>query len=745
MQPMRKLIATMAFGLILCAALALPIFPALTAYAADLGDFDLMAQNENFELFADPSTAMFYVRDRGTGATFHSRPVDFEADEVAMGINRMLMSSLISVRTLDHHHVERIFAASTESVNRGNFEFRPIANGFEADFLFEDQGVSVLVRILLTPEGFRAEIPIEGIVERGPHILTQIQLLPFFGAGQAGEDGYVFLPDGSGALIEFDAVFSLPHELIRPIYGADAAMATTMMPNNDEIWRLPVFGIRRGDTAFLAVIDEGAAVTTLSTRVGGDTSQYFRVMPNLIYRARHTMVLFENTGDERPLLQPSPRRLRQGLAIDYLLLSGEDVDYSAMAVAYRNYLLERGMLTARDTTPFVDLTLIGGIRVNRNFLGIPYETLQPLTTFAQAGNIVDYLQSRGVDNMHVNLTGFNQGGLGQLFNNRVRPERQLGGSRGLNALSARANGDDGVGLTYAGELLNVQRSGNGFSPSRHGARNISGGIANQFHFDIISRLRDYSRTPRMILSPRLLVDRARTFMNSLGNFNLSAVMLTGLGSAIHGDYGNNNFTTRDESEIYWRQTMAAATDAGLSFVADGGNAYVLPFADRIVGIPMGSSGFRMTTREIPFYQLVIHGFIPYSGIPTNMAESQQQGFLRMIEYGAWPSFMVFYAQSSAVRGAEQFRILSGNYSAWGYEMERDFRTMQNFYAATAGTPMVRHQRIMPRVYAVTYENGAVVIVNYRDEDVIPLGFESLTDYVPARGYRMIAGNENGVR
>jgi len=705
-------------------------------YRPHLG-FEFIAENENFEMFADSATGMFFVRDKRTLAEFHSRPVDFMEDTVAMGINRAAMSSLITIRTLDFMQIERIFPSSTESAGQGNMTFTKITNGFEANFLFIDQAISVLVRVFLTDDGFRAELPNYGLIEHGFHTLTQVQLMPFFGAGQAGEEGYVFIPDGSGALVEFDAIFSLPHELIRPFYGQDAAMASIMAPAPDEVYRLPVFGIRRNNQAFLAVIDEGAPVTTLSLRVGGDTSKYFRTMPNLIYRERHTMVLFEDTENERSLLQPSPRRLRHGLAIDYILLSGEDVDYSAMAVAYRNYLLERNMLARRDTSPFLDLTLTGAIRVNRNFLGIPYQTLQPLTTFPQALQIAEYFEGLDIDNIHLNLVGFNRGGQGELFNRRVQPERRLGGRRGLSALIEDSS--DNINITYAAELINVQRRGNGFSPSRHAARNISGGVAQQFFFNTINRLRDYTRIPRLILSPLLIPVRVATFIASLLDFDLTSVIITGLGSTIHGDYAGANFTTRDESLVLWQQTIREIVESGVDFVADGGNAYVLPYASRIVGIPMGSSGFRMTTREVPFYQIVIHGFIPYSGVPVNMAEGQRQSFLRMIEYGAWPSFSLFYAESTAIRGNDHFRILSGNYRSWTNEARQTFATMQEFYRITGGSPMVRHERIMPLVYAVTYENGAVIIVNYRDEDIVPEGFETLTNYVPARGYRMIGG------
>ena len=686
--------------------------------------YEIIAENSRFQLFVDKDTTLFYILDKNTKAEFYARPIDWEDDKIALGINRQAMSSLITIRTIDHNHIERISVSSHHS----EFEFLEIENGFQVDFFFETQGVAVSVIITLNEYGFNIHVPISGIIEYGPDTLTQVQVLPFFGAGQAGEDGYVFLPDGSGALIDFDAIFSLPQELSRPIFGQDAAMATTTMPNPEQTWHLPVFGIKRNNTAFIGVISEGTAATVLNARVGGDTSQYFRVMPSLIYRARHSLVLFENTSDERSLLRPAPRRLREGLSISYILLSGEDIDYSNMAIAYREYLIRNNLLAQKEITPYLDLTLVGSQRVSRTFLGIPYETLQPLTTFDEARLIIEILNSLGINNINLNLLGFASGGLGERFSDRIRPERRLGGASGLRNLVSTTN------VTYIADLINIQRRGNGFSPSRHAARNISGGIANQFFFDIVSRSRDYTRPPRLIIAPTLLTDRTIPLLDSLKNNGISSVAITGLGSSIHGDYGSRVFTTRDEALTHWNNTMTAIKNSGVSFAADGGNAYVLPFADRIFNIPMGSSGFRMTTREIPFFQLAIHGFIPYSGTPGNMLESQRHGFLRMIEYGAFPSFEVFYAESRAIRDANNIRHLSGNYSTWISEILRNYNTMQEFFELTNGSPMLKHENIMRLVYATTYENGGMVIVNYRNEDIFI--FDKI---VPAMGYVFIRG------
>ena len=695
-----------------------------TPVQATENDYILIAQNQNFELYADPQTNLFYVQERGARVSFHARPVDWEEDGVALGINRQLMSSLISIRALDFNHVERIFAGtSAERI------FREIPNGFEVEHNFIEQGVTVLVQIVLTDFGFQASLPINGIIERGPQTLTQVQLLPFFGAGQSGESGYALLPDGSGTLIDFDVIFTMPNEINRPIYGFDAAMPSIAMSNPDQVWRLPVFGIKRDDAAFLAVINEGAAVTTLSARVAGDTSQYFRIMPNLVYRARHTMVLFQNSANERTLLSPSPRRLREGLSVDYILLA-QEANYSTMALAYREYLLERGRLVRQDTTPFLELTLIGATRANRTFLGVPYRSLQPLTTFSEAELIIKSFNEQGVNNIALNLFGYNRGGIGEYFDDRLRPARVLGGRRGLNNLLELENNN--LSITYVGELLSGARAGQGFSSSRHAARNISGGIAEQFFFNIVTRQRDYRRPPGLILSPALLEARANGFYASLQNGNINSVMPLGLGSSIHGDYGSRAFTTRDESAIYWENAIAAS---GLDFVADGGNAYVFPYSRRISGVPMRASGFRLTTREVPFYQLVINGFIPYSGEAGNMYESQRDGFLRTIEYGAYPRFELFYAESSAIRDTD-IQILSGNYLTWISEAAQSFNAAREIYAAMGGSSMLKHEEIEPDVFMITYENGAFVLVNYKNEAAY---FSSLE--VPPKWYAI--GNSNG--
>ena len=60
------------------------------------------------------------------------------------------------------------------------------------------------------------------------------------------------------------------------------------------------------------------------------------------------------------------------------------------------------------------------------------------------------------------------------------------------------------------------------------------------------------------------------------------------------------------------KNFAAADEKVGSILADQANAYALPYADHIINVPLSSSKFDIFDAEIPFYQIVMHGVVPYS-------------------------------------------------------------------------------------------------------------------------------------
>lgn len=84
--------------------------------------------------------------------------------------------------------------------------------------------------------------------------MAGLAVLPYFGSGTAKDDGYLLIPDGSGALVEFGTDKSAFKTYSQPVYGSDPAYAGDMDTSRKQPIRLPVFGIQRNGSAFLAEI-----------------------------------------------------------------------------------------------------------------------------------------------------------------------------------------------------------------------------------------------------------------------------------------------------------------------------------------------------------------------------------------------------------------------------------------------------------------------------------------------------------
>ena len=106
--------------------------------------------------------------------------------------------------------------------------------------------------------------------------LTTINLLPYFGAANDESQGYIFVPDGPGALIYLNNGKTTAETYGRAVYGRDRAS----MPVNEysadskEQIYLPVFGLKNDDRAFVAILEDGDAMGQINAVVAGMRDSY---------------------------------------------------------------------------------------------------------------------------------------------------------------------------------------------------------------------------------------------------------------------------------------------------------------------------------------------------------------------------------------------------------------------------------------------------------------------------------------
>ncbi|HEV7216159.1 MAG TPA: DUF5696 domain-containing protein, partial [Chloroflexota bacterium] len=262
--------------------------------------------------------------------------------------------------------------------------------------------------------------------------LVTLEPLPFFGAGADDEQGYMLIPDGSGALVSFKKIHP---DYLQPfnetVYGQDlygpftgglgfgASLENTMMPAYGIAKQADANG-KAINGAFLALATQGQYDVNVESDPSGYITRYNHSSFQFLYRRtasipRSRGVYVQRVATE---LVPGDRSVR------FYLLSGNNASYSGMATMYRQYIqndMHVKPLTQTDTPLNLNLTM------GAQKKGLISYTLVPSTTFAEAQQIVQALRQRGVNNLKLTLRGWNRGGLFHAAPNRMPADSGIGG------------------------------------------------------------------------------------------------------------------------------------------------------------------------------------------------------------------------------------------------------------------------------------------------------------------------------
>jgi len=561
-----------------------------------------------------------------------------------------------------------------------------------------------------------AKMPAKDIRFPDDYPVNAISFLSFFGAGGAEEKGSIFVPDGSGALIHFNNGKTRYPAYQQSVYGGDQTIERVENAVRTQDVRLPVFGIIREKGAFLGIIEEGDSAATINADISGRLNSYNYVYPTFTVLNKGDLTLFANEQQRSlPRFQENPTKT--DFAVRYVFLGGKDASYQGMASHYQQYLIRGSGLpeqtaakNAKEDMPFY-LELIGSIDKQKHFAGIPYRALEPLTTFDQAQTIVTAMQQQGINNINLKYAGWFNEGLDHEVPDGMRVDRVIGGKGGLKDFVAFAN-NTGVSL-FPDVAVLTARTGEGFNETKEASRTLRGVPAEVYPLDLALNRRDRSKSPAYVVSPRLVGGYVDAMLKDFGKFGTDGISLRDLADKLNSDFRKNEQIDRAESKGVSVQALEKVYGESLKVMADGGNAYALPYLTDITYAPMANSNFKIEDESIPFYQMVVRGFVDYTGAPYNLSSytDVKQYVLKTLEYGAGVYFEWIYEPNHKVKDTEYTNLYAVNYELWLDQAAEIYKEVNAFLQNVRHERIVGHEKLQEGVYKTVYESG-YVIVNY---------------------------------
>lgn len=682
---------------------------------ADDGSFIKVASSEHLDLYYRESDGSIAVKDRRNDYDWVSSADKSKLDNFDQ-INEMWkykISSLLNIKYFDSMKNQGVPVETNALKDNAMMACKPTGNGINIRYVFENIQLEIQVNITLNDDKMTIEVPFGGIKENSAYKLAGIEIMPLFGAAGPGDSGYVFYPDGSGAISKYDTQrTSVRVSQYRwPIYGNDVIDIDQEARNADKGIRtamLPVFGMKNGQNAFVAVISKGAADSAIDYSPSGLGVKLNRIYTEVVYRRLiDESILGSSSADDQKsekIQQFQTEIQEKDVAVDYFFLYGEDADYSGMANRCRTYFEESGLIgkpaTKEKGMPLaVDLFM--GINENRAIL----DKYVSLTDFRQAQEILEKISGIYKGKLIVSLSGWGENGHDR-YPTLPSADGRIGGNTGLKELSEYIGGK-AWDMYLNVDLMDYDKRSGGYSLTR-----------DVIYYGNTLQVTDQTQT-MYLLNVNNFFDK---FMGRYRQFafdNGAGLAFDKYGSSLLVDFNDKH--TRDQTAGRIAGGMAGLRENGVK-IAGEGNLYMLGTASYLQNIPQSDSGYDITDETVPFYQMVVHGLIPYTSEPGNLASDYQWQKLKWVEYGCAPYYMLTYDSAGKLKYTAYNTLFSSSYQNW---TDAIGKTMEEYseLADLSQLRMVGHDKLNEGLYRITYENGAKVYVNYNSK---PESIESVT-------------------
>lgn len=712
-----------------------PVQSGVDEYTEDMFriDYQEVASNDSSILYADMQKGFFALKNRSSGDIWYSTPNDSLQDIYTRGADKWGLRSQIAINYLFEEDI--LTAEAMQSTNsqlgcieEGKISVQKIKNGISVLYDFSVLGIKIPVSYVLKKNYLVASIDIANIKEENKCYLTDISLLPSFGAANWEAEGQLLVPDGTGALIDFNnGKDCKPYE--SEIYGNDAVFFPEMDKTREQAVRLPVFATMYQNKSLMGIVTKGDSSASIRAVNGNVNRGYNAVSSKINLRYLETISMFKRQLNNMRKIS----RLTDALdgvtsyEVRYYSLSGQNINYADIATEYRNYLVEEKGLAAHPEKPALAVELYGAIDKKSAFLGFEYDKKIALTTFEQAQKIIEDLQKVGVDQFAVRYMGWGNNGL---LNDKLPAK--------ANAMQVLGENDK-----FESFAAFMQNLNNSFYPDvdfiqyRKGSK--SNAIKNVFNEVVYhnERMRSVFVTrldldPVMYLIPQKIVSVAEKYLKSYRALSVGSISLSTLGSF---NYSNN--TTENEFHRYFfadevTKVIQKYKKANLNIALEDANAYAIPFADRIYNAPTVCSGFDIFDEEIPFYQMVTHGYVTTTVMPMAEANNQKVNFLKAVESGSELLYSGMYAQSNVITGSRYDQLYGTQYQLWLADAKEAYKRYQPLLEKIYDKPIVSHTVLAKDVTKTVFEGGTGVVVNYNDEKVTVGGYE-----IPGLDYLVI--------
>lgn len=586
----------------------------------------------------------------------------------------------------------------------------------------------------LQEEGLVVSIPLSEIKYKSTHPIVSIKTLPFFGAGGVEDQGFILVPDGSGAIINFNNQKQSQLSYISDVFGYDYGLVRNSVVDETRA-NMPIFGISNNESSYLCVLEEGSSYGYIEASVSGHYNSYNNAAANY-YLVRNALMDISAKSDR------TVRMFQDGLPneiISQRYIFIDDNDYISMAETYRNYLMDRNeeMVKRSDSDLPVAVELLGAVDRTKHIIGIPTRKPYELTSYNEAIDITNQLIDIGITDLNIKYNGWFNDGVLHKTPNKVKLVDELGSKKSFKKLVKLSKEND-VNLYLASTFQFVYDNSmfDNFVAIKDSAKYVNRKLVELLPYSKIWYGQETEWYEYYLAKPDYYIKNIEQYASEIEDLGIKNIAFGDIGYILSADYNPKSLVTRQQAMKMQVDKLKGLRAEGYKAMITSGNIYAVPYADFIIDVNLKTKGYNIIDEEIPFYEIVLHGLVSYAGGPINLADNYESSLLETIETGAGLYFVFMGADSFELQDSRYTSYFSSDFTLWSEKTKKLYNDMKKDLGHIYNQYITDHKKLAEGVTLTEYEDGTQVIVNYNHSAYIHNGKE-----VPARGYIVEGGKQ----
>lgn len=695
-----------------------------------LAEMELAVENSKMALHYNKKGQIALV-DKTTGEVWWSNPINVDAAAGKAAQKTKLKSSMTMTFAQPSKRNTTAQNSADQKV-KCKIKVKKNSDGLELTYDYGNAEITVPVKYTLHDDYLGVSIDTTQIEEKNSDkIITNLVMMGAFGAAEPDETGYFVVPDGSGALINFNNGKMNYKTYKGQVYGRNITAVETTKPAVTQNVYLPMYGIVKGSSGMMVVADKGDTCATINAYTRGqEKTSYNACYFDFEIRTDDEYLM---GGDANPLAVYEKRGiLVPEIEVRYYPVSKDDkseIDYVDIADSYRDYLTGEQGVTKSDAVDnsalYVDL--YGAVMKQETVLGFPVMMQHETTSFEEAKAMLEKLKELGVDDIVVNYNQWTTDDIKEKIADDAKPASKLGGKKDFKALKEYAEAN-GIALYPAVDNLTFE-SGNGYFTMTDTAIRVSNAYSRQIEYDLNHGVENKFYDAISLLSPRKYEKMFKNLTKSYSKAGIDNISLGSATTVIYGDYGKKSVSR--EMFKYNLQTYLEEMKGSIgSILADGANAYVLKYVDHVSNVPLNSSKFDVFDQEIPFYQIVMSGLKPVSTTAVNGDAQVADLVLRAVAAGTNLRFDLLDESADELKDTRYDKYYYANCEYWLEDAAACYKFADEVLSKTAGSAITEYNVLSETQIETVYENGTKTVVDLEARTVDVNGKTiSIYDYI----------------